>query len=94
MLTHLQSQAIIAGPQIYVSGQIPADKKGNLIEGSIADKTKQCCDNIVAILAEVNVGVDRIVKVCCLLPKHPGSPLSSSLQRVKEIVLGRVKDGR
>jgi enamine deaminase RidA (YjgF/YER057c/UK114 family) len=34
-----------------------------LIEGSIADKTKQCCDNIVAILAEVNVGVERIVKV-------------------------------
>jgi reactive intermediate/imine deaminase len=58
-----QSQAIIAGPQIFVSGQIPADKTGALVEGSIADKTKQCCENIKAILAEVNVGIERIVKI-------------------------------
>ncbi|EAT83151.2 hypothetical protein SNOG_09886 [Parastagonospora nodorum SN15] len=57
------SQAIIAGPQIFVSGQIPADKTGALVEGSIADKTKQCCENIKAILAEVNVGLERIVKI-------------------------------
>ncbi|KAL5118598.1 hypothetical protein ACEQ8H_003449 [Pleosporales sp. CAS-2024a] len=57
------SQAIIAGPQIFVSGQIPADKTGALIEGSIADKTRQCCENIKAILAEVHVGLERIVKI-------------------------------
>ncbi|KAF1916444.1 Endoribonuclease L-PSP/chorismate mutase-like protein [Ampelomyces quisqualis] len=57
------SQAIIAGPQIFVSGQIPADTKGNLIEGSIADKTKQCCENIVGILTEVGVAMERVVKV-------------------------------
>ncbi|KAF2024063.1 YjgF-like protein [Setomelanomma holmii] len=57
------SQAIIAGPQIFVSGQIPADTKGNLIEGSIADKTKQCCENIVGILTEAGVKIDRVVKV-------------------------------
>jgi enamine deaminase RidA (YjgF/YER057c/UK114 family) len=58
-----QSQAIIAGPQVFVSGQIPADTKGNLIEGSIADKTKQCCENIVGILTEAGVGIERVVKV-------------------------------
>ncbi|KAH9862666.1 hypothetical protein J1614_010759 [Plenodomus biglobosus] len=62
-LTHHQSQAIIAGSQIYVSGQIPADSKGNLIEGSITDKTAQCCENIKVILAEAGVGMERIVKV-------------------------------
>ncbi|USP76219.1 hypothetical protein yc1106_03493 [Curvularia clavata] len=57
------SQAIIAGPSIFVSGQIPADTKGNLIEGSIADKTKMCCENIKGILTEAGVGLDKVVKV-------------------------------
>lgn len=65
-----QSHAIIAGPQIYVSGQIPADKEGNLIEGSIADKTKACCDNIGAILKEAGVGVERVVKVSSPIPNY------------------------
>ncbi|OSS52326.1 hypothetical protein B5807_02363 [Epicoccum nigrum] len=63
-LTHLtQSQAIIAGPNVFVSGQIPADKTGALIDGSITDKTTQCCENILAILKEANTPVEKIVKV-------------------------------
>merc|ERR1712137_1012825 len=57
------SQAIIAGPNVYVSGQIPADKTGALISGSITDKTTQCCENILAILKEASTPVDKIVKV-------------------------------
>ncbi|RMZ68505.1 hypothetical protein GMOD_00008213 [Pyrenophora seminiperda CCB06] len=57
------TQAIIAGPTVFVSGQIPADNKGTLIEGSIADKTKMCCENIKAILTEAGVAMDRVVKV-------------------------------
>lgn len=53
----------MAGPQIYVSGQIPADKEGKLIEGSIADKTKACCENIIAILTEAGSDISRVVKV-------------------------------
>lgn len=58
-----QSQAIIAGPSVFVSGQIPADKTGALIEGNITDKTTQCCENIVAILKEANTPVEKVVKV-------------------------------
>ncbi|KAF2247713.1 endoribonuclease L-PSP [Trematosphaeria pertusa] len=54
---------IVAGSQIYVSGQIPADKEGKLIEGSIADKTKACCENIIAILTEAGTDITRVVKV-------------------------------
>jgi enamine deaminase RidA (YjgF/YER057c/UK114 family) len=46
-----------------VSGQIPADKEGNLVEGSIADKTKMCCENIIAILKEAGSDISRVVKV-------------------------------
>lgn len=59
----LQSQAIIAGPNVFVSGQIPADKTGALIEGNITDKTTQCCENIVAILKEANTPIEKVVKV-------------------------------
>lgn len=58
-----KSQAIIAGPQVFVSGQIPADKTGALIEGNITDKTTQCCENIVAILKEANTPIEKVVKV-------------------------------
>ncbi|PVI02138.1 YjgF-like protein [Periconia macrospinosa] len=61
------SQAIAVGPQLYVSGQIPGDKDGNLVEGSIADKTKACCANIAAILKEAGTDVSRVVKVVVFL---------------------------
>ncbi|KAF1954918.1 YjgF-like protein [Byssothecium circinans] len=61
------SQAIAVGPQLYVSGQMPGDKNGNLVEGSIAEKTRACCANIDAILKEAGTEVGRVVKVVVFL---------------------------
>ncbi|KAF2014014.1 L-PSP endoribonuclease family protein-like protein [Aaosphaeria arxii CBS 175.79] len=58
-----QSQAIVAGPNIYVSGQIPADKTGALVDGDIGVKTQACIDNIKAILAEAGSDITRVIKV-------------------------------
>lgn len=58
-----KSQAVRAAGQIYVSGQIPANPAGALIEGSVGEKTQACCDNIAAILKAAGSGVGRIVKV-------------------------------
>ncbi|PGH10145.1 hypothetical protein AJ79_05500 [Helicocarpus griseus UAMH5409] len=58
-----QSHAIKANGQVFLSGQIPADQQGNVIEGSIGDKTDQCCKNIAAVLAAAGTSVDRVVKV-------------------------------
>lgn len=58
----MQTQAIKAGGVIYCSGQIPANEKGELIEGSIADKTRCCAQNIKAILEEAGSSLDKIVK--------------------------------
>lgn len=66
-LTLWQTQAIKAGSTLYVSGQIPADSKGNLVEGSIADKTRACAVNIQAILEEAGTTLDKIVK-CTVRP--------------------------
>jgi 2-iminobutanoate/2-iminopropanoate deaminase len=42
---------------------LPADARGNLIEGSIAEKTRACLEALNAILTEAGSGLDRIVKV-------------------------------
>jgi reactive intermediate/imine deaminase len=61
------TQAIIAGPHIFVSGQIPADKNGNLVEGSIAQKTESCCNNVIAILKEAGSDITRVIKTTVFL---------------------------
>jgi protein pelota len=63
LLTPVQSQAIIAGPHIFVSGQLPADASGKLIEGSIADKTTAVCENLKAILEDAGSSLSRVVEV-------------------------------
>ncbi|KAK5122560.1 hypothetical protein LTR85_003823 [Meristemomyces frigidus] len=61
------SQAVIAGPHIFVSGQIPADADGKLIEGSIADKTTASCEGLKNILEGAGSSISRIVKVTVFL---------------------------
>ncbi|KAK1813930.1 hypothetical protein LTR12_011678 [Friedmanniomyces endolithicus] len=56
------SQAVQAGPHIFVSGQIPADAEGKLTEGSIADKTKACCEGVKNILEEAGSSIAKVVK--------------------------------
>jgi protein pelota len=46
-----------------VSGQIPADAAGNLIEGSIADKTEACIEGLKNILEAAGSSLERVVKV-------------------------------
>ncbi|KAI9821031.1 MAG: hypothetical protein M1827_003764 [Pycnora praestabilis] len=57
------SQAVKAAGQVFVSGQLPADSKGNLTAGSIAEKTKACIDNISAILHAAGSNMQKVVKV-------------------------------
>ncbi|KAJ5108714.1 Protein mmf1 [Penicillium angulare] len=57
------SQAIRANGQLFVSGQIPADSTGSLVQGNIGVLTQACCDNIKAIVTAAGSSVDKIVKV-------------------------------
>ena len=58
-----QSQAIVTPTLIYVSGQIPATKSGELVEGTIGEKTAACIANIKSILAAAGSSIDKVVKV-------------------------------
>ncbi|WQF78173.1 Putative YjgF/YER057c/UK114 family, RutC-like superfamily protein [Colletotrichum destructivum] len=57
------SQAIKTPTAIYCSGQIPLTPEGNLLEGSITDKTKQCIANLEAVLVEAGSSIQKVVKV-------------------------------
>ncbi|POR36528.1 2-iminobutanoate/2-iminopropanoate deaminase [Tolypocladium paradoxum] len=56
------SQAVKTPTAIYCSGQIPLTAEGTLVEGSIALKTKQCCQNLEAVLNEAGSSISKVVK--------------------------------
>ncbi|KAI0017251.1 YjgF-like protein [Xylariomycetidae sp. FL0641] len=57
------SQAIKTPTAIYCSGQIPCDAQGNLVEGTIGQKTAACCENLKAVLTAAGSSMQKVVKV-------------------------------
>ena len=55
-------QAIQVDNFIFVSGQIPLNADGVLVQGDIVDQTKQIMQNIQAILNEAEASLDDVVK--------------------------------
>jgi 2-iminobutanoate/2-iminopropanoate deaminase len=67
------SQAIKVENMIFVSGQIPIDKEAKNIVGSdIATQTRQCLNNIRAILEATGAALSHVVKTTVYLksPEH------------------------
>ena len=48
---------------MWLSGQIPADINGKLIEGTISEKTEAIIQNTEAILREAGSSLEQVVKV-------------------------------
>lgn len=62
------SQAVQAGNQIFVSGQIPIDPAtGEFAGDDICSQTKQCLKNIKSILEAADCSMENVVKVTVLL---------------------------
>jgi endoribonuclease L-PSP, putative len=62
------SQAIQAGNNLYISGQLAIDPKTNtLIEADIAAQTRQVMENIQAILSAANFGLKDVVQTTVYL---------------------------
>ena len=57
------NQAVLSGDTLYISGQVAIDPStGDVIEGDIKDETRQCMENLKAILEESNMGFEHVVK--------------------------------
>lgn len=61
------SQAIEVNGFIYCSGQIPLTSEGDLVTGSIEAQTEQVMKNIEAVLTELGLTFDHIVKTTIFL---------------------------
>jgi 2-iminobutanoate/2-iminopropanoate deaminase len=61
------TQALAAGPFVFISGQIPLDPNGRLVEGDIVVQTVQVLANLKAILAAVGLGPKDVVKTTVYL---------------------------
>ncbi len=57
------SQAVKSGGLLFLSGQIPLNKEGEMNNGDIEAKTRQVFKNIEAILAAENLNLSHIIKV-------------------------------
>lgn len=57
------NQAILTGNTLFISGQICLDPKTNeLVQGSIQEETKQCLENLRAILEAADMDFDNVIK--------------------------------
>ncbi|WP_295977938.1 RidA family protein [uncultured Variovorax sp.] len=61
------SPAVRAGDFIYVSGQVPVDKNGELVVGGIEAQTRQVMENIKSVLALAGATLDDVCKSTCWL---------------------------
>lgn len=61
------SQAMDLKKVIFCSGQIPLKPDGSLVEGGIAEQTKQVMKNLEEILQEIDLELENIVKTTVYL---------------------------
>jgi len=58
------SQAVVAGPFLFISGQLPIEpKSGEILVKSIEDQTEQVISNIEAILNSKGLTLENVVKM-------------------------------
>ena len=56
------SPAVRAGDFVYVSGQVPVDKNGELVVGGIEAQTRQVMENLKTVLALAGATLDDVCK--------------------------------
>lgn len=56
------SHAVEANGFVFTAGQIPMTADGELVDGTVAEKTHQIMQNLAAILAEAGATFDDVVK--------------------------------
>jgi len=61
------SQAITFGDLVFCSGQIPLTPQGTLVEGDIAEQTRQVLTNLKGLLAAASSSLEQVVKTTVFL---------------------------
>ena len=61
------SQGVLVGNILFVSGQIPLNFRGQLIQGSIRKQTRAAMRNLKGILNEAGFGFEKVAKTTIYL---------------------------
>jgi 2-iminobutanoate/2-iminopropanoate deaminase len=61
------SQAVAAGPFVFVSGQIPLNLQGEMVQGDIVVQTVQVIENLKAVLQAAGLTLQDVVKTTVFL---------------------------
>jgi 2-iminobutanoate/2-iminopropanoate deaminase len=62
------SLAVQAGDTVYLSGQVHLDPStGKLVDGDIGRQTRQCLENLKAVLGAAKLGFEHVVKTTVFL---------------------------
>jgi 2-iminobutanoate/2-iminopropanoate deaminase len=61
------SQAVAAGPYVFVSGQIPLNLQGEMVQGEIVVQTVQVIENLKAVLKAAGLTLKDVVKTTVFL---------------------------
>lgn len=62
------SQAIATDALVFLAGQLPLDPAtGNIVEGDVADMTRQVLRNLAAVLEAAGSSLDKVVKTTVFL---------------------------
>ncbi len=57
------SPVVVSGNTVYTAGQVANDPGGNLVEGGIAEQTRQALANVRTCLEAAGCTLDDVVKV-------------------------------
>ena len=61
------SQAVQAGPFLFLAGQIPLTPENKLLEGDISAQARQVLNNLKAILEKAGASMNQVVKTTIFL---------------------------
>jgi 2-iminobutanoate/2-iminopropanoate deaminase len=61
------SQAIQAGPYLFLAGQIPLTHENKMLEGDISAQARQVLNNLKSILEKAGASMNHVVKTTIFL---------------------------
>lgn len=73
------AQAVRFGNLLFTSGQIPLGLNGKVVEGGIAEQTKQVFANLEAVLREAGAGFPDVVKATVFLKDMNDFPVVNEI---------------
>jgi reactive intermediate/imine deaminase len=84
-------QAIVANGFVFCSGQLPKDLSGQLVKGTVGDRTHQSIRNLGAVLEAAGFSLDHVVEVNVYLSDMKNF---AEMNEVYKLYWGDVKPSR